>query len=204
MGSRERSDARPRGPLPRGFGSRERSDARPRGPLPRGFGRYPSLTSFLHNRICERSSNGMAAAFRADSHGFARAQRRPAEGSPAKGFRPIPVFHIFIQTQLNLRESPNGMASASQADSRGFDSRLSLQKAARVIQNDARFFVLTRDRAKGSGKTLCPSFCLCVSIALDFNFRFSCYIVPDLSGSITSTCTNSPMIWSKNILQINL
>ena len=164
----------------------------------------------------------MAAAFRADSHGFARAQRRPAEGapakgfrfaraqrrpaegSPAKGFRPIPVFHIFIQTQLNLRESPNGMASASQADSRGFDSRLSLQKAARVIQNDARFFVLTRDRAKGSGKTLCPSFCLCVSIALDFNFRFSCYIVPDLSGSITSTCTNSPMIWSKNILQINL
>ncbi len=150
MGSRERSDARPRGPLPRGFGSRERSDARPRCPLPRGFGRYPSLTSFLHNRICERSSNGMASAFRADSHGFARAQRRPAEGSPAKGFRfaraqrrpaegapakgfrPIPVSHIFF-TQPNMRESPNGMASASQADSRGFDSRLSLQNAARVI-----------------------------------------------------------------------
>ena len=88
----------------RGFGSRERSDTRPRGPLPRGFGRYPSLTSFLHNRICERSSNGMAVASRADLHGFARAQRRPAEGSPAKGFRPIPVSHIFIQTQLNLRE----------------------------------------------------------------------------------------------------
>ena len=99
------------------------------------------------------SPNGMASASQADSRGFARERvsvRRPAEGTPERGFGRYPFLAPSLIKIEKTRESPNGMASASQADSRGFDSRLSLQKKNRHCA--CSFCICRGDPFRGFGR----------------------------------------------------